>query len=728
MKGFIRNFFCAIFCLMFTAGFSLASDPPLVLSDDFSSSITDNWIPGRAANEGGGTHALSIEDGELVWVQNYDYIESKALFGNDLKIEFDYRAGLSSIQAGEFWVELVALTDAGEYTAGIYRSRYGLQNYHAINIGRAPSPADSTVKDKILDPPYLETLEPGDTRQGKIIFSCADQKVQMQFENSDQEILSTNQVNTGTFSQTKIRIWGMGSSGGPRYIDNIRIYSSSENPDPDDPSPDPVTGNGAYTFVKIADTESADFVALDMQPTLNDSGTVAFWAEGPDSVYLAPYNYGDDGIYTGSGGPLTTVLHADEDNMQDIWGYKSINNSGAVAVQLEYLQNNTVIEIRQNGSKTTVVSTETTDFTHLGDPQINDDGLVSFWGQEWRTNVGVYQGIYTGNGNASIATVIDYTAGTDFYRFAEATSINNSGEVAFAAKADGGEYKLYKSDGTTLTYIAGPGGQFEQTGGNDGQSFALNNNGEVVFQGFSMDGVWSLTGMFSSNGAGATQKVLANTDGTTPFMFVLSYPAMNDAGNFVFMGLLEGISSGGGVYAGTDPQAHKVLEAGDMLDGKEVSTVSVGRHSINNHGQIVFHVSFTDASQAIFRADPPASVHTLTDASPDITVPAGAITRIYGTTGVNRITLESKAQAELVNFPGENLYVIQSSAALFMVSRSGATVTFQGSDDTKLKMPATAYEQTIMFNDSNPMVLRITGNQVMLGDQVIGTETALIAD
>jgi hypothetical protein len=36
------------------------------------------------------------------------------LFGNNLKIEFDFRAGDRTIQAGEFWVEIVALKDAGE--------------------------------------------------------------------------------------------------------------------------------------------------------------------------------------------------------------------------------------------------------------------------------------------------------------------------------------------------------------------------------------------------------------------------------------------------------------------------------------------------------------------------------------------------------------------------------------------------------------------------------------
>ena len=194
-------------------------------------------------------------------------------------------------------MELVALTEAGEYTAGIYRSQYGIQNYHAVNIGRAPSPENYETLDAVEEnSDHLEIMEPGNPRQGKITFTYRDQQVQMQFENQDQETVTTGWVDTGDFSETKIRIWGMGSAGerGPRYIDNVRVYADSI--EPDDPVTDPENGSNAYTFVKIVGTDDHDFVTLDGQPTLNDAGTVAFWAEGPDSVFLAPYYYGDDGL------------------------------------------------------------------------------------------------------------------------------------------------------------------------------------------------------------------------------------------------------------------------------------------------------------------------------------------------------------------------------------------------------------------------------------------------
>jgi hypothetical protein len=571
-----------------TGGNGTGDDPSCVVAlfDDFSGSLTDNWIPGRAANADDGIHDVSIVDGELAWAQAWDYIESKASFGNNLTIEFDYRAGPSSVQYGEFWVELVALTDAGHGTAGIYRGQYGTQNYHAVNVGRAPSPSDYNVVDTVLDPPYLETFEPGSPRQGKITFAYADRQVRMQFENQDGEILETGWVDTGDFTQTKIRIWGMSN----RFIDNVKVCAAVvDGPDEQGPS--------HYELVKIVDTESTPFFHLDELPTLNDSGTVAFWADGDE-------NRGNDGIYTGDGGEPTTILHVTEANMQDIWGYKSINSSGAVAVQLQYLQNNTTIEVRQGDTRTEVFSRDRHDgvneISQVADPQLNDNGLVSFWKETW-SPAGSRYGIYAGNGGA-LTTIVDDTEGPEFYRFSQATSINNSGDVAYAAKADGGEYTLYKSDGVTRTLIAAPNGQFQEVGGSDGIC-AINNSGDVVFFGTGMDGSWGWTGMFAGNGGLVEEIVLAKMDDSTPFMFV-THVARNDSGEIAFTGLHSGLLSGNGLYTGNDPVTGKVLESGDVLDGKEVASVSIGRHCINNSGQIVFFAGFTDGSQAIYRADP----------------------------------------------------------------------------------------------------------------------------
>ncbi len=115
----------------------------------------------------------------------------------------------------------------------------------------------------------------------------------------------------------------------------------------------------------------------------------------------------------------------------------------------------------------------------------------------------------------------------------------------------------------------------------------------------------------------------------------------------------------------------------------------------------------------------------LTSTSPNLTVIAGTDVCVYGTASSNQINLESGAQAELFNFPGSNAIKIQANSSLFTVSRSGATVTFGGSDGTVLKIPATGSVQTISFNDQT-LTLKIDNGQVMLDDQVIRTDKTSI--
>lgn len=579
MTKLIRFYIALLFVLISVQ--PVDAEQVLVLEDNFNGNISDNWNPGRASDQGV-AHSLTISDGKLRWGQAYDYIESKVSFGNDLRIEFDYSATTGSVQQGEFWVELVALTNSGNYTAGIYRSQYGVQNYHAVNVGRAPSVTDSTVTDSVSKPPYLKTMAPGSPRQGKVIFSFINQKVRMQFENQDEDIVSTDWVSTGNFTQTKIRIWGMGQVGAYRYIDNVRVYAPSGLSE-EDSEPE------GYTFVKIAGT-GAGFEQLDMEPTLNDSGTVAFWAEQSTGV---------DGIYTGNGGPLTTVLHVNDTGVQDIWGFKSINNSGAVAVQLQYLANNTTIEVRKGATHTSIVSVNGTAFTQLSDPQINDNGLVAFWGKKTSS-----EGIYTGNGSTAPVAICDTSAGADFYGFGKYASIGNDGNVAFAAKPNGGEYKLYKSNGTTRTLIVQTGSTYLNVGGADGEC-AINNDGRVLYLANEMSGTDVLMSICSSTGDSTTRHIEVNLySGTSPFNTLGWPPAFNDSLDLAFMATHDGFSSGTGLYTGPDPVNHKVIEPGDTLDGKVVHTIATGRHCINAHGQIVFFVGFTNGSQGIYRADP----------------------------------------------------------------------------------------------------------------------------
>ena len=121
-----------------------------------------------------------------------------------------------------------------------------------------------------------------------------------------------------------------------------------------------------------------------------------------------------------------------------------------------------------------------------------------------------------------------------------------------------------------------------------------------------------------------------------------------------------------------------------------------------------------------------AEIITLTNSSPNFTVTADSDDNIYGTSSSNEITLESGGKATLLNFQGNNTVIIQSDSSLFTVYRSGAMVTFQGSDGTVLTIPATVSIQTISFN-GRILTLTIDSNQVMLDDQVIGLSSSPVS-
>lgn len=112
-----------------------------------------------------------------------------------------------------------------------------------------------------------------------------------------------------------------------------------------------------------------------------------------------------------------------------------------------------------------------------------------------------------------------------------------------------------------------------------------------------------------------------------------------------------------------------------------------------------------------------AVTKVLTDSS-IYTIKKGISTLVYGTSGVNIIVLESGAEAKLRNFIGSNAIIVQANSTIFKVSRSGASVTIEGTDGTKLTMPATTALQTIEFNDL-AYELVINAGSVYFGTQIV---------
>lgn len=124
----------------------------------------------------------------------------------------------------------------------------------------------------------------------------------------------------------------------------------------------------------------------------------------------------------------------------------------------------------------------------------------------------------------------------------------------------------------------------------------------------------------------------------------------------------------------------------------------------------------------------PQSVNTymiLTDTSVPLTIPSGAYVQVTGSAGANTINVKSGARVECQNFVGPNVVNIEEGTFVFMVSRSGATVTLESTDGTRIQIAAKSTAQTLRFANGSSSFI-ISADQVKIGTQVItATESQL---
>ncbi|WP_186441046.1 DUF1566 domain-containing protein [Desulfamplus magnetovallimortis] len=120
--------------------------------------------------------------------------------------------------------------------------------------------------------------------------------------------------------------------------------------------------------------------------------------------------------------------------------------------------------------------------------------------------------------------------------------------------------------------------------------------------------------------------------------------------------------------------------------------------------------------------DTPDKYVSMTNDAAVCRVPSGYVYHVYGCQGSNSVVIESGSGGRLVNFPGGNVITIEGISNDFIVSRSGATVTFRGSDGTLLVMPASSVSQSINFQDKF-FDLVIESGLVKLGGQTVTLES-----
>ncbi|ODS30298.1 MAG: PEP-CTERM motif protein [Candidatus Scalindua rubra] len=294
-----------------------------------------------------------------------------------------------------------------------------------------------------------------------------------------------------------------------------------------------------YIYTQISGT-SCSFSGFG-SPSINDSGTVAFWAD---------LDAGGSGIFTGNGGSLTTIADT-SGSLSGFNGTPSINDSGTVAFWAALDAGGEGIVTGDGGSTTVLYDTSGSinGFDQV-DPSINDSGLVAF-----QVDIsGGDEGIYRGNGGP--ITVIAVRSSTVE---GISPSINNFGTVSFKGlggfspgwPSDG----IFTSSGGPLTTIADANGPFFFSGSSSNNT-SINDSGMVAFW------AWLDTGGHGifTGPDDVVDKVIRTGDtlfGSTVTSLLFSRRGLNDFGQLAFYAeLADGTS---GIFR-ADPQTERIPE------------------------------------------------------------------------------------------------------------------------------------------------------------------------
>ncbi len=287
---------------------------------------------------------------------------------------------------------------------------------------------------------------------------------------------------------------------------------------------------------------------------------------------------------------------------------------------------------------TRIVDSNTSDFDPFGfgSPAINDAGQVAFKATDENTFV---QGIFRGTGGP-LTTIADSSGPLNF--IGRLPSINNAGDVSFAATVSGGNEEIYRGNGGPLVVIASTTTLPKFFAFNT----SLNNVGSVAFQA-ELDTFDE--GLFHGNGAPVVTPVFTTT--TSQFNDSFGSPSINDAGQIAFeagrdvgdRGIFRfdpatlsftTIVTDTGTFSTPDDRPslnaagrvafHSLIDGGTgegifVGDGGAVTTVAdstgpfqfFARPSLNDAGQIAFSATLDDNREGLFDGPDPVADRVL---------------------------------------------------------------------------------------------------------------------
>lgn len=183
------------------------------------------------------------------------------------------------------------------------------------------------------------------------------------------------------------------------------------------------TNGGPVTVIartQPAGQHAGEYRFFGVDTTINNSGTVAFRGE---------LDNGDLGMWSGSGGPVTTHYLRSEGRFGGSFSGVSINDEGQIAFEERSGGQNGIF--RGAAGQFTTIASAAGHSSHS--PSINGSGTVAFHDTSFDANGQVFS-VLTGSGGP-LTTVADSTGPYSSFPF-KGPAINDSGTVAFKAELD----------------------------------------------------------------------------------------------------------------------------------------------------------------------------------------------------------------------------------------------------------------------------------------------------
>jgi hypothetical protein len=228
----------------------------------------------------------------------------------------------------------------------------------------------------------------------------------------------------------------------------------------------------------------------------------------------------------------------------------------------------------------------------FGCAAINERGDIAFRaGRVAPDGFNTVPGIYRANADGTLTTIAEDPKRFNF--IGVNPSINDSGQVSFAANIDGGKKSdtqaILRGEGKKLTTIATTAGPFDSFGFDT----SINDGGEVAFAAELDEELGFDEGLFSGSGtkSGVTTHYLTST---SEFVGSDARPSINNSGDIAFVEsvVVESMDSVRGIFVGQEGEFTQIAAADP--------TVGLGVPILNNAGTVVFQRSFFDETTQQF--------------------------------------------------------------------------------------------------------------------------------